>query len=218
LISATTNEVVFNEYPEMAPFVEQENAVDSKGKSNTVIAVVASATALLLGIMAILVYQHKTSTREKNGDYREEDKGEGSKTVTACETEVVSTMCPGSDDNTCAATTTRFVDDIFSEATQDDVEKNDVLPCSDETSRESDGGADEDMVDSLYEETQNYASLAMATEDVAFNASTSIQATTHVYARTDSEDEDVPMRVVDLIQFFTPQKPLEPPGDMRRGR
>jgi hypothetical protein len=35
-------------------------------------------------------------------------------------------------------------------------------------------------------------------------------------AQTESEDEDVPMRVVDLIRFFTPQRPLEPPGNLRR--
>jgi hypothetical protein len=31
--------------------------------------------------------------------------------------------------------------------------------------------------------------------------------------RSESEDENVPMRVIDLIRFFTPQRPLEPPGN-----
>jgi hypothetical protein len=33
--------------------------------------------------------------------------------------------------------------------------------------------------------------------------------------RSESEDENVPMRVIDLIRFFTPQRPLEPPGNTR---
>jgi hypothetical protein len=37
----------------------------------------------------------------------------------------------------------------------------------------------------------------------------------HLLAPTESEDEDVPLRVVDLIRFFTPQRPLEPPGNSR---
>jgi hypothetical protein len=39
---------------------------------------------------------------------------------------------------------------------------------------------------------------------------------TRLLAQTESEDEDVPMRVVDLIRFYTPQRHLEPPGNIRR--
>jgi len=213
--------VSFNDYPDTGTLSEQEDAFKSKGTSLPLIAALVSATVAFLTASAAIAYRRladsKATPTELIGDVQDNQEFRVKENDSCSKAELVR----GIDDETLLESSLRCSDDLLSDVSYEDIpthseeNRHFAIPSTfrenhDENDRSHEKmdtpRASSDLQPECTDETMSRigGDAAVAEDDVA------------LYYRTDSEDEDVPLRVVDLIRIFTPQRPLEPPGNAGR--
>jgi hypothetical protein len=241
--AATTSAIVFMSFPSLPPatvaplFEAQVNSAfqSSHGLSASLVATVVCAASVALVVLLGFAYRqhtqrvaHRTSSDtqlpDEFGTPIKEFPMHETQSLVLDETDVTSTVvcAPGFDRAMLETPAASPAFDAQSSGYQDPLEP--VCPSSEPA--ECDFSLYNDSQPSLVPTASpRYRSLDEPDADENFRRRRpSDQSIIAEIVRTDSarhlersesEDENVPMRVIDLIRFFTPQRPLEPPGNTR---
>jgi hypothetical protein len=242
LCAATTSEIFFMSFPSLPPATvaplseSQENSTfeSRHGLSASLVATVVCAASVALVVLLGFAYRqqkqsvaHRTSSDtpapDEFGSPIKEFPMHETQSLVLDETDVTSTVvcAPGFDRAMLETPAASPASDAQSNRYQDPLEP--LCPSSEPA--ECDSSLYTDPRPLVPTPSPRYRSLDEPEADANFRrrrpsdqgiiAEIVRKDSARHLERSESEDENVPMRVIDLIRFFTPLRPLEPPGNTR---
>jgi hypothetical protein len=240
--AATTSAIVFMSFPSLPPatvaplFEAQVNSAfqNSHGLSASLVATVVCAASVALVVLLGFAYRQQmqriakrsssdTPAPDEFGSPIKEFPMYETQSLVLDETDVTSTVvcAPGFDRAMLETPAASLAFDAQSHGYQDPLEP----VCPSREPAECDSSLYNDSWPLVPTDSSRYRSLdePEANENFRRRRPSDQSITTEIVRadsarhleRSESEDENVPMRVIDLIRLFTPQRPLEPPGNTR---